>query len=606
MKKTGNRLLLVLSMALMIVSMIGASLVQSSGGRVSVSDVKWINSEGKAMTGILLKPDTATAQSPAPAIVCCHGFLNNKEMQDINFVELARRGYVVLACDMPSHGNSDIGTDPGAMLNSVHEAVEFLCGINYVDDARIGVTGHSFGSFSCHMAALLDGMTDGKQHIAAILFNSMDPVYVDQTTGLYANLYGSRNVGIIAGLYDEFAFNIVDDNGAAQPKPDYIHSGSAQSFLYFGEEPGALPEREHDTVYTQEVDGVSCMRVIYTPDITHPWSHFCARSLKATISFFQQALPAPNPISETSQVWQWKVVFNVLGLVGMALFIVCGTIAFVHTPAFACLRAEEEPKPVVLTNGKSKVWFWAQLVICCVWGAASYLTALKLAQSANYSPSMLGMPAIRGISLWSIGCALVAIACMFIGRSVNGGWSELTACLKLSAQKLWKTVTLAVVMAALTFLWVFAAYYLFKVDFRIWTLAAKPFNSRIFVLAIPFMFLLCVFYVTNSVATNCFNYVDFGGKKWLNTIVLAIFNVLPAVIILVLQYTYYRNTGYLRWSADEAGLFIVWLYPFLAILPVSLIISRKIFQATRNPYLPGIINAIIVALMSCANTCTFM
>lgn len=92
----------------------------------------------------------------------------------------------------------------------------------------------------------------------------------------------------------------------------------------------------------------------------------------------------------------------------------------------------------------------------------------------------------------------------------------------------------------------------------------------------------------------------------LNTVVLAIFNVLPAVIILVLQYTYYRSTGFLRWSADEAGLFIVWLYPFLAILPVSLIISRKIFQETRNPYLPGIINAILVALMSCANTCTFM
>ena len=35
--------------------------------------------------------------NPAPAIVTSHGYLNNKEMQDLNYVELARRGFVVFA-----------------------------------------------------------------------------------------------------------------------------------------------------------------------------------------------------------------------------------------------------------------------------------------------------------------------------------------------------------------------------------------------------------------------------------------------------------------------------------------------------------------------------
>ena len=55
-------------------------------------------------------------------------------------VELARRGYVVLAADMPSHGGSDIGSSAGDMMNSTYEAVMFLCNINYVDNTKIGVT----------------------------------------------------------------------------------------------------------------------------------------------------------------------------------------------------------------------------------------------------------------------------------------------------------------------------------------------------------------------------------------------------------------------------------------------------------------------------------
>ncbi|MBR6425501.1 MAG: hypothetical protein IKS29_06070, partial [Oscillospiraceae bacterium] len=152
--------------------------------------------------------------------------------------------------------------------------------------------------------------------------------------------------------------------------------------------------------------------------------------------------------------------------------------------------------------------------------------------------------------------------------------------------------------------WVFVATWLFHVDFRIWTLAAKPFNATIFKISIPYMLLLSVFYVTNSVAVNCFNFNTIG-KKWGNILILALANVLPAVIVVVLQYTTFKATGFLRWSADQTHLMVVWLYPLFVMLPASAIISRAIFKATKNPYLPGIINAIIIALMSCANTCTF-
>lgn len=94
-----------------------------------------------------------------------------------------------------------------------------------------------------------------------------------------------------------------------------------------------------------------------------------------------------------------------------------------------------------------------------------------------------------------------------------------------------------------------------------------------------------------------------GKREWVNTAILATTNTLPAAILLLLQYTYFFTTGDLLFP--NANMQIVWLFPFLVVLPVSAIIARKIYRVTNNPYLPGIINGIIVTIMSCTNTLTW-
>ena len=142
-------------------------------------------------------------------------------------------------------------------------------------------------------------------------------------------------------------------------------------------------------------------------------------------------------------------------------------------------------------------------------------------------------------------------------------------------------------------------------DFRIWVLAFKRFNPVFLLIAIPFMIMGSVFYVMSSISVNCFNYCKLGGKEWVNTLVLALFTGAPAFIITLMQYVYFYQTGNLLFAVGESALFVVWLFPLVAILPLSVLVSRKIYKASGNPYLPGIINAVIVALVSSANTCTF-
>ena len=139
---------LCLALVLCLVGGLVAGLVQTSFGRVTITDVV-IETDSGRFTGYLLVPKTATAQTPAPAIVTSHGYLNHREMQDLNYVELSRRGFVVFAMDAYGHGDSQVAgagaSDISKATGGMVDAVEYVAGLNFVDPERIGVTGHSMG-----------------------------------------------------------------------------------------------------------------------------------------------------------------------------------------------------------------------------------------------------------------------------------------------------------------------------------------------------------------------------------------------------------------------------------------------------------------------------
>ena len=237
--KKRAKIWLCVAIALMFISMIGVSVVQTSSGKVDISELYFETDEGYTMCANLYVPEGATAENPAPAIVASHGAYNNKEMQDANCVELARRGYVVLAIDQPGHGNTDLYSGS----NGVYQGVLALSRMPYVDTTRIGVTGHSMGGMSCNNAVVQDNAAE-TQLIAAVVLNSADATYVDTTdtslsdeqTTNYANIYGSRDVAIISCVYDEFFHKSTDENGNQLSSPYFMESDNAQSFLYFGVE----------------------------------------------------------------------------------------------------------------------------------------------------------------------------------------------------------------------------------------------------------------------------------------------------------------------------------------------------------------------------------
>jgi pimeloyl-ACP methyl ester carboxylesterase len=248
-----NGFWLVLSILVMLVSSIGAAAAQSAGGSVTFKNMSWETPSGKTMSALLLIPNGASVKDKRPAIVLAHGWWNNKEMQDSNYVELARRGYVVLSIDMYGHESSSdmqVGHEMDA-ATGMSDGVNLIYSLPYVDKSKIGVSGHSNGCRAANWAIPIDDAAK-KPLIKSVYLVDCDPITTD-AKGKFINYYGNRDVGLQADQYDEFFFRTYDKKGnELTPPRDFINTPGAQSLLHFGSEPPFASKRAFFQTYTQQ------------------------------------------------------------------------------------------------------------------------------------------------------------------------------------------------------------------------------------------------------------------------------------------------------------------------------------------------------------------
>jgi dienelactone hydrolase len=143
--------------------------------------IQFPSGTGDMIKGYLLIPDNTTASSPHPAIIALHSTgpgasqtvgLEPKENRCYG-MELARRGYVVLAIDVISAGERVYpGYEPyftnefykqyprwSAMDKMIHDhkkGLDYLCNLDIVDPQRLGCIGHSLGGYNSFFLQAFD------------------------------------------------------------------------------------------------------------------------------------------------------------------------------------------------------------------------------------------------------------------------------------------------------------------------------------------------------------------------------------------------------------------------------------------------------------------
>lgn len=610
-RKTKNTALkwVCIALLLCLISMVGASAVQTAGGKIDMKTLSWESPQGHLLSAYLFVPPNATAKTPAPAVVCIEGWFNNKEMQDAYYTELARRGYVVMALDMHGHGNSESTTEAELYDGGVgvDGAVVLLDTLEYVDSTRIGVTGHSSGGTASNMAIVIDNQRE-RPLIRANLLQAAD--WNDDTGADHSGDFGDRHIGIIASQYDDFYFAWYTEDGTPISLPkDFIGTPQAKQFLNFNDDPATFQGTPvAGQFYTRDVDGVTAQRVIYTPFMIHPWVTFSKIAVGHAVDFFETAFGAPKPLPVDDQVWQWKTFFNFIGLCGFFMFMVSFTLAMLGTPLFSSLKADGPVVAAPSPQGKGRAWFWGGLGVSALFSGVSYLmiVARVYGQSTAFWPQTGPLT----IGSWAAACGVFSIIVMVLSYQLYGkknGVSLKDTGVTIGLKPLGKTLLLSLIVVCVTFSIVFFANYFFKTDFRLWVLAVKAFDADKIVIALRYLPLFLLFYVANSVSINCFNYNKLGKRDWVNTVLMGLGNVIAAIIIVAIQYGTFFATGNPFWYMAESGrIGPIWLFPVIIILFGAAVVSRIIYKRTRNPYLAGLINALMITIISCTNTTTIL
>ena len=73
-----------------LVCMAGAYAIRSDFGKVKIKDFSILDGNGNKIAATMFIPSTATAETPAPAVVALHGSFNARESESYLCYELAR------------------------------------------------------------------------------------------------------------------------------------------------------------------------------------------------------------------------------------------------------------------------------------------------------------------------------------------------------------------------------------------------------------------------------------------------------------------------------------------------------------------------------------
>lgn len=603
----GAKRLLVIALLLCLISMIVSSAIQTCGGKVKVSELRLVDVAGYEVSAQLYKPKTATAEHPAPCVITIEGWYNNKEMQDLYSVELARRGYVVIATDMHGHGDSE-ATDKENLFTAgvgTDAAVELAASLPYVDKTRIGMTGHSSGaSAGINEEIQLDNTKPEHLVKAALLQSSL---WISDAGVNVIQEYGhDRSIGLIAAKYDEFYYWTDPEDGTPIKPRDFLTTKGAQRFINFGDD-----DYSGITVTSGEIVGRdngtdTTYRAIFQNNSTHPRVHFSIASVNFALKFFDKALGTPNPIDPSNQVWPIKTFFNFIGLIAIGLFIVGFILTVINTKYFSVLKAEEDAKPVKVSGGKAIGIYLLLLAIGAVVSGVSY----KICMDVFYSKTNAVFPQTGPltIGIWSLINGIYALIVLVVYAKLTGkksGFSAKLAGIFMDKEKLGKTILLALITTFFAFVILFFADYFFKTDFRMWVLTLKAFDADKVLIGLRFLPFYLFFYIINSISCNCFNYNTVGGK--FNTLIFGLFNAGGAIVYCLIQYLTYFGTGLAKWYGSEGQMISgIWTYCPIFFLIVTPFITRAIYKKTKNPYLAAIVIAIIITMMGVANTTTML
>ena len=606
---SSKRLLLISLLVVLFASFV-ASIIQTSGGRVVVQDIKIPTHNGQWVVADLYKPRSATSENPAPLVVVIPGFQRSKEALANVAIELSRRGIVAILIDPYAQGFSSASMSRLAATTEgygMFAVVDYAAGtpnLNYIDKSRIAATGHSAGG----NAAIRGASYFGREAIETGQPSKLQSVFVSgYVLTLRENVLKDvrSNVGVSYAYYDEGAYRNELKNGDMRHAPEAlraVNSGLAASGSGIDEvELGRYYGNKHDRT----------LRVVHNERILHPFQPYIIEATANQIEYFERVFDLDSGFSHNDQVWYWKELLGLISLIAALVSVVPMGRLLLEIPYFKPLV---HPLPPALSKpqGKGKILFWGMFVTGALIACFTYIPMAELSQKLFVAAStrqqtwFFPQRMNNAVMLWavlngSVGYLMFWLSYRFFGRK-NGvqphSWGAET-----NRSELWRTFLLALALFVFYFLLLFTVYYFMHVDYRFLFMGVRTFQPSLLVLLamyVPFFF---IFLLSNSLRIN--GAMRFKGQaEWKSMLLGGFANSLGLMLIVVVQYVTFAVTGTVYWTDG-------WLYVNLlfAVVPMMFLLpyfNRFFFRMTGRIYLGPMTTGLIFIMILISNTVIYI
>ena len=622
-------------LVVILISSIGAMLVQTDFGNVRIRNLCIVTDHQQKLNATMYIPKSASPENKVPVVITSSGWEDAGESWSYVATELARRGIAVVNMEPYSHGNSGMFYQLGEMAlyyNMYTDGMGMVALTDYVtsgildfiDTDKVGVTGLSMGGICSWSAVQHYGYLYNAAIEAAQGLDSDGGVDVTDeemadarsllkvTAALPCGSPPNANNGFNA---DALHVNVGCLMGSIEECGDLVSTGNSRIVGDAIEGIDFVNSGRYDTEVTYVNEGefygsrdTNDLRVIYQPFSIHGAIPIVPSAVKDIIEFFTYCFDVNTPIENSSLVYPVKLLCNAISLFALLACLLPLMDLFLAMPVFSSLRAENEPPkvPALATKEESRK-FWIGVI---AGGVVSFITAfitmplyMKIFPSACWGTptALFNIAPMNLIVTWTfLNTIWVAFWFWFnfIRDKKAGLRTDEMIGFKIKKNDLLRTFCAGACVFISAYLITLFCKWAFNTDFRIWMNGIKPFGPQKLLAMLnywPFFFL---FYVMYSLLVNGAFRVD-GMNERKNLIICGLSNCLGCVIILLVQYITLLITHqtprvlipFWNWS-DALVLAINFWMMFIAPF-----ILRKAFKKTGNVWLGATVVSLMFAAM---------
>ena len=616
-----------------------ADRIQRNNGSIEVLEDR-IDADGGYLTYKLYRPENATAENKAPAVLLLHGYQNDHETCAAYAIELARRGAVVMCLDEYGHGSSSLGLVERGYVNHVVKtnygndseedgtfkkiggsvryrilmnfsnlsffkdhyskddagnsitdsscggslAYEYLSKMDFVDSRRMAVSGHSMGTWSSWSVAA-DYSGTGIAPKAIVL--QCGELFTDDAYDVHSVSF--NNVLLLQAKYDEFSYfrdyqRVVND--------DLLKSDLRTSFLNT-----TADKAQWNTTYGNFSDGSARrMELLYT---NHRLTTHNLEGLAVALDWFDKAIDLPIKLDSRDIIAKTKeyLVLAAMLLVLASLFPLLNIL--VSLPLFNKVKQELPDKYSMVKTGG---WIKGALITILLSGATfPFMTQLGHAL-LPLPENIFRMTIGDGFLGWYLLLIIIMIITSLITRAKNrkkGISNE-----KFNAGTFLLSLVIAAIMMGYIYVINLAYYKLFDLDLRfIWPFF-RPFTFERFIQFLVYIPFFILFYYLNNTkimrdlrtkATYQEGFIGFI-RNWFRSFLLMAGGVI--IIVLIEYIPFFAEIGPgadVLFGSTFGGPFMSILILFVPQVMFFSLLCTYAYRVTGRAYT----GAILAAMLAC-------